>query len=912
MKKRVVAILLSLTMCSSMVTEAGAAAVPDSAVESDSENSFSDSESDVTVEEEPMDGGETEAPEDTDGGNISIEDPEGEMQQPSDEPSDNTDSNGMTDSTEPETGFADDLFSSGDNLTDLEQKPQTVPEMENTTAEPAADFESEDAEKHTATLLYTRWKLEEGNKWMLQKLPKANDTVVDNGNSEVLDGTASDDGTVQESVTDVQTEPQTADISTESMTASEEGTDADEEMIPETETVPGEADQPETIPETVPDAETVPETETVPEAEMPADPMDSEQYYKDTMVEITTVDSNGTEMEKGTYYFDKDGYLVTGQTVVKQGTDGFAFDADAEFFFLDDTRAEVETVAADSAADRAAEIPTPFNSDLGQMQTGWMWDGEAFHHYSDDGREEEIKADIYEIDGVSYYVQADGKPYDKGIVYIKPKKSYYAFSTSKNDKGIPGQMIQNGWAYRKMSKGNQWLYFQADGRYKKMASGAYKLLEDKDVLYLIDNSGYLVKNKMIRAGNGKYYLSNKYGHVYRNRLQKYGKYRYYFCSDGTRAAWRNRWVKLGANTNNRYYYFGNTSGCVQEKTGIQKVTVNGKFVGWFLFTKGGNNVQNYWASDRYYLPDGRMASGVTKVNNTYYFFERSSTKQYRGKMYKGTWIKYNNKYYYAGSKGNLATNGWRTIHGGKYYFKNCTALTNYNIQYTDGTYGRLDERGKFTTEWIIIDNSKNRVRYMDPKTGRLMKNTTKTIDGINYRFDKYGNRVNDRTSEFKRSKYYLECDRVNGVMTIYTDSSKKIPIKTIRVSVGLPETPTKVGTFKITRADRWQLLMGPSWGQYGSHVVNGIYIHSVASGQPNGNNLPAGEYLKLGNPASHGCIRCCVADAKWIWENCNGSTIRVFDGKYKSDECFKGPLGRNPLTPLRGSGTFDPTDPNYN
>ena len=205
MKKRVVAILLSLTMCSSMVTEAGAAAVLDSAVESDSENSFSDSESDVTVEEEPMDGGETEAPEDTDGGNISIEDPEGEVQQPSDEPSDNTDSNGMTDSTEPETGFADDLFSSGDNLTDLEQKPQTVPEMENTTAEPAADFESEDAEKHTATLLYTRWKLEEGNKWMLQKLPKANDTVVDNGNSEVLDGTASHDGTVQESVTDVQT-----------------------------------------------------------------------------------------------------------------------------------------------------------------------------------------------------------------------------------------------------------------------------------------------------------------------------------------------------------------------------------------------------------------------------------------------------------------------------------------------------------------------------------------------------------------------------------------------------------------------------------------------------------------------------------------------------------------------------------
>lgn len=60
-------------MCSSMVTEAGAAAMLDTAVESDSENSFSDSSSDVTVEEEPMDGGETEAPEDTDGGDILLE-----------------------------------------------------------------------------------------------------------------------------------------------------------------------------------------------------------------------------------------------------------------------------------------------------------------------------------------------------------------------------------------------------------------------------------------------------------------------------------------------------------------------------------------------------------------------------------------------------------------------------------------------------------------------------------------------------------------------------------------------------------------------------------------------------------------------------------------------------------------------
>ena len=48
---------------------------------------------------------------------------------------------------------------------------------------------------------------------------------------------------------------------------------------------------------------------------------------------------------------------------------------------------------------------------------------------------------------------------------------------------------------------------------------------------------------------------------------------------------------------------------------------------------------------------------------------------------------------------------------------------------------------------IIIQ--KNNARYVNPQTGAVYKNMTKTIDGVNYRFDKYGNRVNDRTSEFK-------------------------------------------------------------------------------------------------------------------------------------------------------------------
>ena len=198
---------------------------------------------------------------------------------------------------------------------------------------------------------------------------------------------------------------------------------------------------------------------------------------------------------------------------------------------------------------------------------------------------------------------------------------------------------------------------------------------------------------------------------------------------------------------------------------------------------------------------------------------------------------------------------------------------------------------------------------------KVKKGVYADLKGTPYYFDKNGYRINDVTNIYK-SGYTVEVDRVNGVMTIYADANRTIPVKTIRVSVGNPGTDTPTGRYKLTRYSRWQALMGPSWGQYGTHVdgagQGGIFVHSIACGSANSYNLPVSAYLKLGSPASHGCIRTCVADAKWVYENCNGSTIYIFDGTYKSDEVFKGPLGRRAITPLRGiknGGYYDPTDP---
>ncbi len=64
--------------------------------------------------------------------------------------------------------------------------------------------------------------------------------------------------------------------------------------------------------------------------------------------------------------------------------------------------------------------------------------------------------------------------------------------------------------------------------------------------------------------------------------------------------------------------------------------------------------------------------------------------------------------------------------------------------------------------------------------------------------------------------------------------------------------------------------MGPSWGKYGTQInAYGDWFHSVACSNPDPTySLAAGNYNMLGQPASHGCVRLCVRDAKWIYDNC--------------------------------------------
>lgn len=160
----------------------------------------------------------------------------------------------------------------------------------------------------------------------------------------------------------------------------------------------------------------------------------------------------------------------------------------------------------------------------------------------------------------------------------------------------------------------------------------------------------------------------------------------------------------------------------------------------------------------------------------------------------------------------------------------------------------------------------------------------------------------------RQSSYMAEVNRTTCTVTIYAKDGANgyiIPVKAFTCSVGLPSTPTPTGTYYTCAKYRWQELMGPSYGQYCTRIVGGILFHSVAGSNMTSYNLSAAAYNMLGSPASHGCVRLCVRDAKWIYDNCSlGMETRIFDSSYP------GPFGKPATIKIPASQNWDPTDPN--
>lgn len=132
--------------------------------------------------------------------------------------------------------------------------------------------------------------------------------------------------------------------------------------------------------------------------------------------------------------------------------------------------------------------------------------------------------------------------------------------------------------------------------------------------------------------------------------------------------------------------------------------------------------------------------------------------------------------------------------------------------------------------------------------------------------------------------YRLEVDLTNQVTTAYGLSESGGYTEMVRrmlCSTGTEKDPTPPGTYILNGAtSRWCYF--PKWGthaQYWTRIDAYNAFHSVIYSRPDPMALSEGSYTGLGKPASHGCIRLMLEDAKWIYENCGkGTEVLIFEG----------------------------------
>ena len=594
-----------------------------------------------------------------------------------------------------------------------------------------------------------------------------------------------------------------------------------------------------------------------------------------------------------------------------------------------------------------------FNSTkgVGTIKTGWQNVADKTWLYlKDDGTADKTKNGMQNINGKVYFLK-DGVA-QSGKQAVDGKE--YMFDAAN---GTATQVLGNGWQkidgnwywYENEAPAKGWRVINGKWYYMETSTGVMKTGFFRDAnggLYYSDGSGAMVGNPGWNVIGGKWYWMNSNGSIYSGWLNRPSGW-YYLNADGSMAT---GWAQVG----NTWYYM-NGSGAMQ--TGWVKTSS-----GWYYLTgSGAMAIDWYQVGGTWYYSNnsGTMQTGWVKVGNTWYYMNGSGAMQTgwvktsSGWYYltgSGAmaidWYQVGGTWYYSNNSGTMQT-GWVNPHGTWYYLDGSGAMAtnrwigNYYVTAsgamakntwvgsywvgadgkwvpssgsTAGSGGNWEQSG---STWYYINSDGSRVcnnwkrvngKWYYFEADGSMVTGWKRIGGYKYYFNGSGAMVQDLDSVIGRqSSYYITVNRAKCQVMVYAKSETgryDIPVKTFVCSVGLPGTPTPTGTFTTPAKYRWHTLMGPSYGQYCTRIVGGVLFHSVAGSNMTSHNLSAGNYNMLGQPASHGCVRLCVRDAKWIYDNCAlGTTVTISDTAAT-------PFDKPTSIKIPASQNWDPTDPN--
>ena len=396
------------------------------------------------------------------------------------------------------------------------------------------------------------------------------------------------------------------------------------------------------------------------------------------------------------YYFDKEGYMLTGRQDIDGKTYFFLpngiqlrdsiYQQDGKYYYFGSFGEQYKDgyFVFDVPKEGTSETEAKFRyfSPTGEMAVGLTYAGGGLQYFDENG---------FQAKGTKY-VTPDGKLY----FFDKNSGNAYTNRWAEID-GIWYEFNDQGYAQAKKGEfyttdGSTWFYRDAAGKNVKGAltldgheyyfrangaqvKGEFVTENGKISYYTVDN-GYKVKDKFFEV-NGKWYHADKDGNLATGR-QTIDHLNYYFNADGSQVksdfftldggktwyyAKDNGEIVTGAySVGGKNYYFKEDGSQVKGdfvKNADGSLSYYDKDSGERLnnrFLTTGNNV---W----YYFKDGKAVTGRQNIDGKEYYFDNL------GRQVKGSPISTpKGVEYYESVLGERVTNTWITFQDGKTVF----------------------------------------------------------------------------------------------------------------------------------------------------------------------------------------------------------------------------------------------------
>lgn len=396
------------------------------------------------------------------------------------------------------------------------------------------------------------------------------------------------------------------------------------------------------------------------------------------------------------YYFDKEGYMLTGRQDIDGKTYFFLpngiqlrdsiYQQDGKYYYFGSFGEQYKDgyFVFDVPKEGTSETEAKFRyfSPTGEMAIGLTYAGGGLQYFDENG---------FQAKGTKY-VTPDGKLY----FFDKNSGNAYTNRWAEID-GIWYEFNDQGYAQAKKGEfyttdGSTWFYRDAAGKnvtgaltldgheYYFRANGAQVkgdfVTENGKISYYTVDNGYKVKDKFFEV-NGKWYHADKDGNLVTGR-QTIDHLNYYFNADGSQVksdfftldggktwyyAKDNGEIVTGAySIGGKNYYFKEDGSQVKGdfvKNADGSLSYYDKDSGERLnnrFLTTGNNV---W----YYFKDGKAVTGRQNIDGKEYYFDNL------GRQVKGSPISTaKGMEYYESVLGERVTNTWITFQDGKTVF----------------------------------------------------------------------------------------------------------------------------------------------------------------------------------------------------------------------------------------------------